>query len=132
MSGPGEEENTSKPKRYVMSFELGILLLLKSQLAHDLYPIQTYRAEDFRRAAEVYKELSAENPALAGEQNDLRINSRAADAQLQWAGLASLVHNTRPSREDLEAFETTYNVACGAIGRGELETGGVLLKRARG
>ncbi|PGH29414.1 signal recognition particle subunit SRP72 [[Emmonsia] crescens] len=91
----------------------------------------TYRAEDFRRAAEVYKELSAENPALAGEQNDLRINSRAADAQLQWAGLASLVHNTRPSREDLEAFETTYNVACGAIGRGELETGGVLLKRAR-
>ncbi|PGH05249.1 hypothetical protein AJ79_06860 [Helicocarpus griseus UAMH5409] len=91
----------------------------------------TYRAEDFRRTADLYKELSAENPALAGEENDLRINSRAADAQLQWAGLASFVSNTRPSREDLEAFETTYNVACGAIGRGELDTGAVLLERAK-
>ncbi|KLJ09933.1 signal recognition particle subunit SRP72 [Blastomyces silverae] len=91
----------------------------------------TYRAENFRRTAEVYKELSAENPAFVGEQNDLRINSRAADAQLQWSGLASQVQNTRPSREELESFETTYNVACGAIGRGELETGGVLLKRAK-
>ncbi|OAX79605.1 hypothetical protein ACJ72_06072 [Emergomyces africanus] len=91
----------------------------------------TYRAEDFRRTVEVYKELSVENPELPGEQNDLRINSRAADAQLQWDGRASLVQNTRPSQEDLEAFETTYNIACGAIGKGELETGGILLKRAR-
>ncbi|OAT01679.1 signal recognition particle subunit SRP72, variant [Blastomyces dermatitidis ER-3] len=92
---------------------------------------QTYRAENFRRTAEVYKELSTENPAFVGEKNDLRINSRAADAQLQWSGLASQVDNTRPSREELESFETTYNVACGAIGRGELETGEVLLRRAK-
>ncbi|KAL2361927.1 hypothetical protein RJZ56_005179 [Blastomyces dermatitidis] len=91
----------------------------------------TYRAENFRRTAEVYKELSTENPAFVGEKNDLRINSRAADAQLQWSGLASQVDNTRPSREELESFETTYNVACGAIGRGELETGEVLLRRAK-
>ncbi|KAK2813364.1 hypothetical protein FQN50_000679 [Emmonsiellopsis sp. PD_5] len=91
----------------------------------------TYRAENFRRAAEIYKELSAENPALAQEENDIHINSRATDAQLQWSGSGSLVHNTRPTREDLEAFETTYNIACGAIGRGELDTGALLLKRAK-
>lgn len=101
-------------------------------MAHDLYPIQTYRAENFHRTAEVYRELSAEHSAPAGEQNDLRINSRAAEAQLQWAGLANQVQNTKPSREDLESFETTYNLACSAIGRGELQTGGVLLKRAKG
>ncbi|EEH03691.1 conserved hypothetical protein [Histoplasma capsulatum G186AR] len=90
-----------------------------------------YRAENFHRTAEVYRELSAEHSVPAGEQNDLRINSRAAEAQLQWAGLANQVQNTKPSREDLESFETTYNLACSAIGRGELQTGGVLLKRAR-
>ncbi|ODH52980.1 hypothetical protein GX48_00848 [Paracoccidioides brasiliensis] len=81
----------------------------------------TYRAEHFRRTADIYKELSAEDPALAGEKIDVRINSRATEAQLQWAGLGNLVQNTKPSREDLEGFETTYNVACVAIGRGKLE-----------
>lgn len=35
-------------------------------------------------------------------------------------------------RENLEAFETAYNAACGSIARGELGQGEVLLKRARG
>ena len=38
----------------------------------------------------------------------------------------------KPAREDLEAFETAYNAACGSIARGELGQGEVLLKRARG
>lgn len=38
----------------------------------------------------------------------------------------------KPAREDLEAFETAYNAACGFIARGELGQGEVLLKRARG
>lgn len=38
----------------------------------------------------------------------------------------------KPGREDLEAFETAYNAACGSIARGELGQGEVLLKRARG
>ena len=38
----------------------------------------------------------------------------------------------KPAREDLEAFETAYNAACGSIARGELAQGEVLLKRARG
>ena len=38
----------------------------------------------------------------------------------------------KPGREDLEAFETAYNAACGSIARGELGQGEVLLKRAKG
>jgi signal recognition particle subunit SRP72 len=37
----------------------------------------------------------------------------------------------KPTREDLEAFETSYNAACGCIARGDLGAGSVLLKRAR-
>ena len=38
----------------------------------------------------------------------------------------------KPGREDMEAFETAYNAACGSIARGELGQGEVLLRRARG
>jgi signal recognition particle subunit SRP72 len=62
---------------------------------------------------------------------DLRINTGAIDAQLEWVGFASLVSKRKPGREDLEAFETAYNAACGSIARGELGQGDVLLKRAR-
>ncbi|KAF7187119.1 Signal recognition particle subunit SRP72 [Pseudocercospora fuligena] len=87
-----------------------------------------YRIEDFSRAAELYREL-ASNPANDIEA-DLRINSGATDAQLEWAGRGDLVEKKKPGREDLEAFETAYNAACGSIARGELAQGEVLLKRA--
>ncbi|KXS95705.1 hypothetical protein AC578_10767 [Pseudocercospora eumusae] len=87
-----------------------------------------YRIEDFARAAELYREL-ASNPASDIEA-DLRINSGATDAQLEWAGRGDLVEKKKPGREDLEAFETAYNAACGSIARGELAQGEVLLKRA--
>ncbi|EME84188.1 uncharacterized protein MYCFIDRAFT_152438 [Pseudocercospora fijiensis CIRAD86] len=87
-----------------------------------------YRIEDFARAAELYREL-ASNPASDIEA-DLRINSGATDAQLEWAGRGDLVGKKKPGREDLEAFETAYNAACGSIARGELAQGEVLLKRA--
>lgn len=89
-----------------------------------------YRIEDFARAAELYKELSErlENDAEA----DLKINAGAVDAQLEWSGQGELVHKKKPGREDLEAFETAYNAACGSIARGELAQGEVLLKRAKG
>jgi signal recognition particle subunit SRP72 len=64
------------------------------------------------------------------EEGDLRINSAAVDAQLEWKGMGHLVHNKKPSREDLEAFESAYNAACGSIARGELAQGEVLLRRA--
>jgi signal recognition particle subunit SRP72 len=92
-----------------------------------------YRAEKFEDAAKLYKELSAEAAAIEDEENDLRINSAATDAQLEWQGNGHAVEKSRkkPGREDLEAFETAYNAACGYIARGELGPGGVLLKRAR-
>jgi signal recognition particle subunit SRP72 len=92
-----------------------------------------YRAEKFEDAARIYKELSAQPAGVEGEENDLRINSAAADAQLEWQGNGDRVEESRkkPGREDLEAFETSYNAACGCIARGELNAGSVLLKRAR-
>ncbi|KAE8447970.1 hypothetical protein EG329_010042 [Mollisiaceae sp. DMI_Dod_QoI] len=92
-----------------------------------------YRAEKFEDAASIYKELSAHQGPIEGEENDLRINSSAVNAQLEWQGNGDKVEQSRkkPSREDLEAFETSYNAACGCIARGDFGAGGVLLKRAR-
>lgn len=92
-----------------------------------------YRAERFEDAAAIYKELSASQANIEGEINDLRINSSAVDAQLEWQGNGEAVEESRkkPSREDMEAFETSYNAACSCIARGDLNAGSVLLKRAR-
>lgn len=92
-----------------------------------------YRAERFEDAARMYRELSLQPTAIEGEDNDLRINSSAVDAQLEWQGNGDKIEPSRkkPSREDLEAFETSYNAACGCVARGDLGPGSVLLKRAR-
>jgi len=80
----------------------------------------------------LYKDLARDHDALEGEENDLRINSGATDAQLEWTRQSDLVLRKKAGREDLEAFETAYNAACGSIARGELGQGEVLLKRAKG
>ncbi|GIZ45489.1 hypothetical protein CKM354_000865200 [Cercospora kikuchii] len=87
-----------------------------------------YRTEDFARAAQLYKQLAGDLGVDA--EADLRINSGAVDAQLEWSGRGELVGKKKPEREDLQAFETAYNAACGSIARGELGQGEVLLKRA--
>lgn len=91
----------------------------------------TYRAEKFERAREVYGQLGGREAQARGEENDIKINAGAVDAQLEWAGRGELVQKKKPAREDLEAFETAYNAACGCIARGELGQGEVLLRRAR-
>ncbi|PYH73424.1 signal recognition particle subunit SRP72 [Aspergillus vadensis CBS 113365] len=91
----------------------------------------SYRSEKFRRAAEIYEELSKDNASLSNEENDLRINSWATDAQLQWKGHPQFVRHSRPMRDDLEAFETVYNAACLSIAKGEFQQGQVLLTRAK-
>ncbi|KAI9876661.1 MAG: Signal recognition particle core component [Pleopsidium flavum] len=91
----------------------------------------SYRLEKFSQAADVYKELARSAAANGSEENDLRINSSALDAQLEWSGQGHLAQKQKPSREDMEAFETAYNAACGSIARGELGQGEVLLKRAK-
>lgn len=93
--------------------------------------LQSYRAENFLRTGEIYKELAAEKDS-GHEQNDLRINAGANNAQLEWKGLGDSVLQKKPGREDLEAFETAYNAACGSIARGELSQAEILLKRAKG
>ncbi|KAL1842511.1 hypothetical protein VTJ49DRAFT_5117 [Mycothermus thermophilus] len=93
-----------------------------------------YRAEKFDQAASTYRELAAnDGGAQNGEENDLRINLSAANAQLEWQGKGWAVpdREKQPAREDLEAFETAYNAACGCISRGDFAKAAVLLKRSR-
>ncbi|KAJ5155189.1 hypothetical protein N7492_007992 [Penicillium capsulatum] len=91
----------------------------------------SYRAEKFRRAAEIYEELHRDTASSSHEENDLSINSWATDAQLQWIGQSEYVRHERPSREDLESFETAYNAACLNIAKGAFAQGEVLLNRAK-
>jgi signal recognition particle subunit SRP72 len=93
-----------------------------------------YRAEKFDQAATIYRELGAgRGGAGYGEENDLRINLSATNAQLEWQGKSWAVpeQEKQPGREDLEAFETAYNAACGCISRGDFAKAVVFLKRSR-
>ncbi|RYP56953.1 hypothetical protein DL769_009803 [Monosporascus sp. CRB-8-3] len=92
-----------------------------------------YRLEKFQDAADTYRHLSDDGDGRLGEENDLRINTLATNAQLEWNGLGGTLaeHHRQPSREDLEAFEPAYNAACGCIARGDFSRASVLLKRSR-
>ena len=94
---------------------------------------QSYRVENFSDAAEIYEDLASSHATThLDEENDLRINSGATDAQLEWKKQGDLARKKKPSREDLEVFETAYNAACGSIARGELGQSEILLRRAKG
>ncbi|KAF1917429.1 hypothetical protein BDU57DRAFT_493396 [Ampelomyces quisqualis] len=88
-----------------------------------------YRSENFAKAAKVYRDLA--NEPVHDEEYDIRINSGAADSQLEWTGQGELAQKKKPTREDLEVFETAFNAACGSIARGELAQAEVCLKRAK-
>lgn len=92
-----------------------------------------YRGEKFEDAARMYKNLTTQSAAVEWEEADLRINSSAVDSQLEWQGKGNEVEESRkkPSNEDLEAFETSYNAACACIARGDLAKAAFLLKRAK-
>lgn len=93
-----------------------------------------YRAEKFDRAAAIYRDLlAAAGEGMLGEENDLRINLLAADAQLEWAGDGHLVpaNERQPGREAMEAFETAYNAACACLARGDFAKAAMLLRRSR-
>ncbi|KAI5289348.1 Signal recognition particle core component [Ascosphaera acerosa] len=88
----------------------------------------SYRAERFARSAQLYEQLQA---GPESEAVDLRVNATAVDAQVQFAAPgAAAPAAPAASRADLEAFETTYNLATAAAARGELSKAGVLLRRA--
>ncbi|KAI9796640.1 MAG: Signal recognition particle core component [Piccolia ochrophora] len=90
-----------------------------------------YRLEKFPRAADIYENLSSKPSQVLNETNDLRINSSAVDAQLEWAGDSLSVRKRKFGREDLEAFETAYNAGCSSVARGGLRQGEILLQRAK-
>ena len=116
--------------------------MLKRKLCVRMFPVvlylcadfkgQLYRIENFSNAAEVYEKLAETHLAHHDEENDIRINSGAIDAQLEWNKQGELARKKKPSREDLEVFETAYNAACGAIAREELVQSEILLRRAKG
>ncbi|GAP90818.1 putative signal recognition particle protein [Rosellinia necatrix] len=104
-----------------------------SRSFHHLRAQIAYRAENFPDAASIYRTLAGDAADLHGDENDIKINLLAANAQLEWAGLGHQVHDheRQPSRADLDSFETAYNAACAHIARAELAKASVLLKRAR-
>ncbi|KAK7181806.1 hypothetical protein DPSP01_012514 [Paraphaeosphaeria sporulosa] len=87
-----------------------------------------YRSENFAQASRVYRELASRG--AEDEEYDIRINSGATDAQLEWSGQGELAQKKKPAREDLDVFETAYNAACASIARGEFAQGDICLKRA--
>ncbi|KAL8910526.1 MAG: hypothetical protein Q9171_004185 [Xanthocarpia ochracea] len=89
----------------------------------------SYRLEDFNDSALLYRDLAETHEAIDNEENDIRINSSAANAQLEWNRKGHLVQRKKPSGEDL--FETAYNAACASIARGDLDQGEVLLRRSQ-
>ena len=89
----------------------------------------TYRLEDYDRTTKLYQQIH--QAAVSSEEFDLRVNQGAINAQGLWLGHSGGTLGRRPSREDLEAFETTYNAACASLARGELGQAEVLLKRAK-
>ncbi|KAL8916713.1 MAG: hypothetical protein Q9208_008360 [Pyrenodesmia sp. 3 TL-2023] len=90
-----------------------------------------YRLEDFQHSASLYRQLAQTHAPIDNEENDVRINGGATDAQLEWSRQGHLVQKRKPGREDLEAFELAYNAACASIARGELAQGEVLLRRSQ-
>ena len=93
---------------------------LKAQIA--------YRAEKFSKAYQLYSKLTRQ---ARGENGDLRINLGAVEAQMSWSGEVDAVQRSKPDRADLEQFDTTFNVACGCIARGQLEQAEVYLRMAK-
>ncbi|KAI5856638.1 hypothetical protein GGS23DRAFT_398119 [Durotheca rogersii] len=107
---------------------------VSSRAVHHLTAQIAYRAEKFAEAIDAYRHLSRDpRCGLAGEENDLRINILATAALLEWNGLAHKLEEQerRPSRDHLEAFETSYNAACCCIARSDFASASIFLKRAQ-
>ncbi|KAF3483642.1 uncharacterized protein GIQ15_02966 [Arthroderma uncinatum] len=91
----------------------------------------SYRAESFDRTGKIYQDLLRDETASTEELTDLQINITATEAQRIWAGQSSSIGDLVPKRENLDVFETAYNVACEHIARGHYEKARMLLKRSK-
>ncbi|CAZ86131.1 unnamed protein product [Tuber melanosporum] len=91
-----------------------------------------YRLEKFDQAAGIYAGLSRGGYQAENEDYDMRVNISATNAQLIWAnGSATAGGDNKVDRSALDAFETAFNSACGAVARCAFGQALVLLKRAR-
>ena len=93
-----------------------------------------YRLERFDTATAIYRDMQqTPERGRAGDENDVRINLLAANAQLEWQGKVWAVPPAQKQsvRADMDAFETSYNAACVCIAKGQLEKASVLLRRSR-
>lgn len=90
-----------------------------------------YRAERFEDARQIYETLMSDSAAAADEESDLFINSLATVAQCDWGQEAgTIAPGPGASTQTQDTFEVVYNVACGAIARGELSRAVQLLHKA--
>lgn len=85
--------------------------------------------ERFAQAAEIYEGLSKSGCQAENEDYDTTVNISATSAQLAWSG--SAIGDGKVDRSAMDAFETSFNAACGAVARGALGQALVLLKRSR-
>ena len=134
-AGAGLRKNVELEYAYAL-YKTGLLkeaadlaASLTTRGAQHLEAQARYRLEDSTRTAELYRRIRSQK--LDAEEFDLRVNQGATNAQAQWLGLSDTAPVRRPGREDLEAFETAYNAACGSIARGEYAQAEMLLKRAK-
>ncbi|KAF3915366.1 hypothetical protein AA313_de0206452 [Arthrobotrys entomopaga] len=90
-----------------------------------------YRAENFQSAIELYEELSKLPPLVENEDNDLRVNLGASEAQLSFTGRDALRPKRRATAEDLQQYESAFNAACISVARGDLTAGLMLLRTSK-
>lgn len=90
-----------------------------------------YRAEKFDEAHAIYKRILDTKPGY--EENDLKINIKAAFAQSQWQNYSNSSSNPDPiatRHQPSDAFELCYNDACASIAAGDLGNAATLLQHA--
>lgn len=90
-----------------------------------------YRLEKFDQAAGIYAALSRGGYQAENEDYDMSVNISATNAQLVWANGSSGGDDNKVDRSALDAFETAFNSACGAVARCAFGQALVLLKRAK-
>ncbi|KAF3906487.1 hypothetical protein ABW20_dc0106589 [Dactylellina cionopaga] len=92
--------------------------ILKANPDPQTLKTRQYKAEDFKSAVDLYEELSQQPPLVENEDNDLRINLGASEAQLSFAGKDALRPKKRATAEDLQQHESAFNAACLSVARG--------------
>ena len=90
-----------------------------------------YRTEDSASAAKIYKDLTNRLTEDVNTESDFSVNQSAIDVQNSWGGMENLLFKRQPERQDLEQFESAFNIASSYMAQGKLKQAEFLLRRAR-